>query len=761
VQELIAALDGWMLERLRRQRPEAEWRRLFRVAERLDRSEQRRRLRALLVGESPPRAEVVAGLAGVGSPWPALWELARGNAWRQLPEVQQAIDPRTEPALTVVLLAQAYAAAGDMAGAEKLLRRATTARPDQVVLLNILGKILVRQRPSRLAEAIEYFRAARGQRPQLGIALSKALINAGRAEEAEGVLQELAPRESNNPAFHVHLGIAAYLRKKHAAAEAAWGKALDLRPECAEAHYCLGNLLEDGQKHGEAEAAYRKAIVFRPDFAEAYTNLARVLLRQGKPREAEAACRKALDLKPDLAEAHGCLGNTLLRQGKLGEAEVANRKAIALKPDLAGAHSNLGTILAYQRKYREAEAACRKALDLKPDLAEAHGCLGKALLGQGKLEEAEAACRKALDLKPDMVQAYLNLGNAAVGQGKYDAAEAAWRKALDLKPDLPEEFYSLSGILMERQKYAEAEAAYRQAIALKPDFAEAYTNLGNSLVRQARHDEAEAAYRQAIALKPDLPEAYYNLGDALMQRQKYAEAEAVSRKAIELKPDFAPAYNNLGLVLMQQSRFDKAALALKKAGELFPANDPHRKTALQLHQSCLRYALLETRLSGILRGTEKPANAAEQLDLAQLCVFKKQYAAAARFSRDAFTAEPKLAEAVPEGTRYNAACAAALAGCGQGKDAGGLDDKERALWRRQALDWLRQDLTWWGKGLDDGKAQTNAQVRQWLRHWQTDRDLVGVRARDALARLPDEERTEWEELWSDVDALLRRVSQPE
>src|SRR5262249_41167047 len=145
-----------------------------------------------------------------------------------------------------------------------LLRRATTARPDQVVLLNILGKVLARQGPSRFAEAIEYFRAARGQRPQLGINLSKALLLAGRAEEAEGVLQELAPRDSNDPGFHVHRGVAAYLQKKHGEAEAAWGKALALRPECAEAHYCLGTLLSDRQKFGAAEAAYRKAIASRP-----------------------------------------------------------------------------------------------------------------------------------------------------------------------------------------------------------------------------------------------------------------------------------------------------------------------------------------------------------------------------------------------------------------------------------------------------------------------------------------------------------------
>jgi serine/threonine-protein kinase len=90
-----------------------------------------------------------------------------------------------------------------------------------------------------------------------------------------------------------------------------------------------------------------------------------------------------------------------------------------------------------------------------------------------------------------------------------------------------------------------------------------------------------------------------------------------------------------------------------------------------------------------------------------------------------------------------------------------LDDKERALWRRQALDWLRQDRTWWGKALDKGEAQTNALARLRLRHWKSDGDLAGVRAQDALARLPDEERKHWEKLWSDVDALLRRVSEPE
>jgi hypothetical protein len=46
-------------------------------------------------------------------------------------------------------------------------------------------------------------------------------------------------------------------------------------------------------------------------------------------------------------------------------------------------------------------------------------------------------------------------------------------------------------------------------------------------------------------------------------------------------------------------------------------------------------------------------------------------------------------------------------------------------------------------------------------HWQDDPDLAGVRDNEALARLPGEERKDWEQVWSDVDSLLRRTLAPE
>ena len=92
----------------------------------------------------------------------------------------------------------------------------------------------------------------------------------------------------------------------------------------------------------EAIACYRRALELKPDYAEAHNNLGTTLQAQGKLAEAIACYRRALELKPDYAEAHNNLGTALQAQGKLDEAIACYRRALELKPDFAEAHNNLG-----------------------------------------------------------------------------------------------------------------------------------------------------------------------------------------------------------------------------------------------------------------------------------------------------------------------------------------------------------------------------------------------------------------------------------
>ena len=111
-----------------------------------------------------------------------------------------------------------------------------------------------------------------------------------------------------------------------------------------------------------------------------------------------------------------------------------------------------------------------------------------------------------------------------------------------------------------------------------------------------------------------------------------------------------------------------------------------------------------------------------------------------RFWIEAFQAQPNLADNMQFQHRYNAACAAALAGCGQGKDEPPLDEAAKARWRKQAIDWLKADLAAWSKILDKGPPQARPFIDKTLQHWKADPDLAGMREEAALGKLPEDEQ---------------------
>jgi tetratricopeptide (TPR) repeat protein len=443
-----------------------------------------------------------------------------------------------------------------------------------------------------------------------------------------------------------------------------------------------------------------------------------------RPEEAVRFLTGAVAGRPGSSVAHYGLGVALYAGGQMEEAIGAYRQALALDPKLAQAHTNLGVALHAKGQLDEAIAAHRRAILVDPTYAGAHTNLGLALYSRGQLKEAVAAHRQAVRLRPTFAEAHTNLGNALRANGQVD----------------------------------EAIAAHGRAIALEPQFAEAHTNLGLALYDKGQFGEAIAAHRRAIRLDPKLAQAPYNLGLALAARGQWDEASRAHRQAIRLDPKDGKSHGALGQALLRQGKFAEAQAATRRCLDLLPPNHPLRPFVTQQLRQCEHGLALEGRLPALLRGQAKPAGAAERLALAQLCQGHRQlYSASARFYAEAFAEQPRLAQNPQAGHRYDAACAAALAAGGHGKDAAKPDDQTRARLRRQALAWLRADLTAWALLAEKAAPQARQQARRRLRHWRQDPDLGGLRDKAELARLPEAERRACRELWAEVDALLRRA----
>src|SRR5262249_22277807 len=174
-------------------------------------------------------------------------------------------------------------------------------------------------------------------------------------------------------------------------------------------------------------------------------------------------------------------------------------------------------------------------------------------------------------------------------------------------------------------------------------------------------------------------------------------------EAVRLKPDFAFAHCNLGLVLTRQGRFAEGLRHLYRGHELGSCDPDWSYPSRLWVRQCRRLLEMEPNLPSILAGNRHLARPRAALQYADRCLaHKRQYAAAARLYRDAFAASPGPSAATLEQHRYNAACAAALAGCGRGEDVAKLGGSERRALRRQALTWLRADLALWARQFAEG-----------------------------------------------------------
>jgi tetratricopeptide (TPR) repeat protein len=587
------------------------------------------------------------------------------------------------------------------------------------------------------------------------------------ADERLRWFQAAVAAAPDNFAAHQNLGNALKDKGKVEEAIECYHKALALAPKHPAPLNSLGNALKGKGKVDEAIEYYRKAIALDPKYAIAHNNLGIALWAKGKVDEAIAEYRKAIALDSEYAKAHNNLGTALFVKGQVEEAIKCYQTAIELDSKYAKAHNGLGNALLGKGQVEEAIKCYKKAIELDPKEAIAHNNLGNALRRKGKVDEAIKYYQTAIDLDPKYANPHFSLGLALAGKGNLDGAIACWKKATALDPKLTTAHFNLGNALYGKGKAEEAIACWKKAIALDPKLTQAHNNLGSALydkglalAGKGKVEEAIACFREVIALKPKQPEGHVNLGILLLETRQTDEAIKVLQKAAVLNPKLATTHHVLGDALIRVGRHDEARQSLQRAWTLFPKQHLARDELSRQIRSCARYKQLEPRLPQLITGEEKPASAKEAQDAAKMCWYRNLTYAATRLRAAAFAIDPKTADDLKASHRYSAACEAALTAAGQGKDAGDLDDKERARLRQQALDWLRADLAAWEKRLNSGQGADRAEVEQKLKDWQADRNLAGIRDKDALAKLPEAERKALEKVWADVAMLLNKAETP-
>jgi Flp pilus assembly protein TadD len=188
----------------------------------------------------------------------------------------------------------------------------------------------------------------------------------------------------------------------------------------------------------EAIAHYQKALEVKPDYAEAHSNLGAALVLEKRLDEAIAHCQKALEIKPDYADAHNNLGIALANRKQFDEAITHYQKALQINPDYANARSNLDIVQSQWGELRKTLAGRRESLRSRPNdialLNETAWVLAtnpNASIRNGT--EAVELAQRAVQLSDRREPAVLGTLAAAYAEaGRFPEAVQTARKALEL-----------------------------------------------------------------------------------------------------------------------------------------------------------------------------------------------------------------------------------------------------------------------------------------------------------------------------------------
>jgi tetratricopeptide (TPR) repeat protein len=337
---------------------------------------------------------------------------------------------------------------GSLKEAEGMLRQMITTDPNRVDAHILLGEALALEgvRDESIAELTEAVRLrpnSANAHNQLGVALGRFVeIQAARKE-----FETALALDANLVEAHVNLSLILAQAGEFGPAGEHLDRAIELQPNrraAAYTHYLRAKVWGAQDQIQKSIAELEKAVQLRPDYAEAWSDLGGMRRLALDDAGAVQALERAVGLKPDDALAQYRLGQLYLQGGQARKAVAHLKQALSYAPDDRATLYNLMLALRKTGRLEEAKPIEERMAELQnqSDRASRVGLAASGLNSEGiQLEKsgdiraALAKYRAALDLDPTGFGFRLNYGLALCRLGRWQDGIVELREVLRLDPD--------------------------------------------------------------------------------------------------------------------------------------------------------------------------------------------------------------------------------------------------------------------------------------------------------------------------------------
>jgi putative PEP-CTERM system TPR-repeat lipoprotein len=492
-------------------------------------------------------------------------------------QLKNALEKEPDLAEARYLLGRTLLERGDVAAAEKELRRARDLKYPAGEVDPPLAMAWARL--GQYQQVIDKMSTAQGATPtlsaELKTAIAQAQLGLGKADLAKASFAEAQASDPRYAPALIGEAVIAARRGDVAGATAAADKALAIAPGDADVLQLKGDLMLAQGRDAEAATMFRKAIAADGTRLTSYWALISTLIRDGKPADARAVMTSLKAVAPKHPQTYYYDALLLSQERKFGEARDAIQLYLAAVPESVPGLMLAATVDYELRDYERAEAGAQKALARSPANDFARRVLIATYLRTGQPGKAMDALQPMLPriannaaLQGVAGEVYLQNGDPATAAGYFERAAALNPKGVSPK----------AGLALTRLALGDPAGGMKEleSAAAMDTGTHADLMLVAVALRQQHWDEALTALDALEKKDPGKPVTANLRGLALLGKRDNAGARTSFEHALSLDPNYFPAVSSLVRLDVAEKKVDAA----KKRLEDYLAKHPGDGTAL-------------------------------------------------------------------------------------------------------------------------------------------------------------------------------------
>lgn len=494
-------------------------------------------------------------------------------------EARNALQKEPDNALARSLLGKLHMNEGKAAAAEKELKRARELDPTDLSVTAPLIKALVQQGKSDQALLLPLDGLSPVDRVDALASQGLALLSEQRYSEATARLSEaLAIDPASSYALTTRARLAA-LESNFDEARSLLRQTIQLDDNNATAWELLGDIEWDDNQLAAAEQAFGKALEARKT-VEAATKAAQVMILQSRYDEAQELMSPLTKRSSKIPAVHFIEGLAQFRRGRYVDAQSAFDTTLALDEDYAAAVLYLSqTHLALDNKEQALQLA-QRYYNIDATAVTGRKQLARVRIALGQHDEAERILNGLIQNGEADSQVVRLLATLLFETDRLDDAIAV----MDLLGDEPlpagdDAVTAIAGDELAGSATNQTQAEGSDGDDNVPLSAQAGVSRVLQLIQQNQLDEA---VKQARSLKSHYPESVTPLileGRVLLKAEKVSEARRVLEQALVLAPGNTAASGLLSDLALSQGDSDEGRRLLQQA---LVVNPGHLRTLISL-----------------------------------------------------------------------------------------------------------------------------------------------------------------------------------